>query len=136
MDMVDYSGRGGPLLVDFYSVGLDGEPGENDIVRPDIEVVEGGSGNDKFTAHLAGVTLRGNRGDDTLQGSVGDDIWAAAPARTPSPAAAATTAVTGGPATTPSPAATETTPSRLATARRTRWSAARAPTPCRRTPST
>lgn len=74
IDTIDYSARTRPLLVDFYSVGLDGEPGENDIVRPDIEVVEGGPAGDTFTAQLFPVTLNGNGGDDELQGGAGDDL--------------------------------------------------------------
>jgi Ca2+-binding RTX toxin-like protein len=75
-DVIDYSSRTGSLIVDFYDRGPDGEFGEEDIVRPDIEGVNGGAGKDKLTASTGPVSFNGNGGDDTLQGNIGDDVLA------------------------------------------------------------
>jgi Ca2+-binding RTX toxin-like protein len=48
--------------------------GEGDDVRGDIEVVEGGSGNDVIVGNAADNTLLGGAGDDTLIGGAGDDV--------------------------------------------------------------
>lgn len=52
----------------------DGQADEGDDVRPDVEILEGGSGNDVITGNAGNNTLLGGLGDDTLIGGAGDDV--------------------------------------------------------------
>ncbi len=52
----------------------DGQAGENDNVRSDVENVIGGDGNDLLVGSSANNTLLGGAGNDTLRGSAGDDL--------------------------------------------------------------
>lgn len=85
-DTVTYAGRTNPVTVDITEVigelADDGEAGEKDFVRADIETVIGGNGNDKLTGTVttlttAGLTrnnrLVGGPGNDTLLGLDGND---------------------------------------------------------------
>lgn len=51
----------------------DGPAGENDNVHSDIEILQGGLGNDTMTSGLSGTWFYGNKGDDLFVGSVSDD---------------------------------------------------------------
>jgi Ca2+-binding RTX toxin-like protein len=79
-DAVDYSTRTANLVVSSDDVANDGAAGELDNVGLDVEVIQGGSGNDSITAGDGdpftldpASTLRGNGGDDTLTGGDSGD---------------------------------------------------------------
>ena len=92
-DRVSYGDRTAPVSVTIDGVADDGEAGEADNVRPDVEYVGGGSGSDTLTGSagpnylyggsgrdvlngLGGAdTLRGGRGPDTENGGDGDDSF-------------------------------------------------------------
>lgn len=83
-DTVRYGGRSQPVTVTIGSQSNDGESGEGDDVRADVEGVTGGSAADSLTCSVTtGCTLRGggggdlltgNTGPDTLHGEAGDDV--------------------------------------------------------------
>jgi Ca2+-binding RTX toxin-like protein len=73
-DTADYQLRTGPLTITLDNGALDGEAGEKDNVRSDIEVVIGGTNNDVMTGSAANDTFHGGLGVDTLNGGAGDDI--------------------------------------------------------------
>ncbi len=75
-DVVDFKGRTGNLTITFNNSIGDGETGENDNIRTDVEGVIGGSGNDLIDAssHPSGVMLDGAAGNDTLIGSNSADV--------------------------------------------------------------
>jgi Ca2+-binding RTX toxin-like protein len=73
IDVLDYSDRTNPLTITLDGQPGDGEAGENDNDAPDIEIVNGGSGNDAITGSDADNVLNGNGGNDTLNGAGGDD---------------------------------------------------------------
>ncbi len=75
-DTVDYKTRTGDLTVTIGESANDGENGENDNVRTDVEGIIGGSGDDTLDASgaLEGVLLDGADGNDTLIGSAFDDV--------------------------------------------------------------
>lgn len=74
-DVMDYSRRHGDVDVCIGVEANDGEAGEHDNVHTDIEVVYGGSANDKLRSWgTHGVTLYGNGGNDTLYGTASDDL--------------------------------------------------------------
>lgn len=52
----------------------DGESGEGDDVRDDIEVLLGGAGDDTLTMGSGANTAYGGEGDDTLAGGAGSDV--------------------------------------------------------------
>jgi Ca2+-binding RTX toxin-like protein len=64
-DVASYAGRSAGVLVDLAVGGGDGQPGENDDIRPDVEEVQGGGGSD---------TLHGDGGAKSLFGGPGDDF--------------------------------------------------------------
>jgi Ca2+-binding RTX toxin-like protein len=83
IDFVSYYGRTGNLTVTMAGNNNDGAVGEQDNVRPDIEKLTAGSGNDVLTGSVAdnqieggegADTVAGGDGRDTLFGSNGDDI--------------------------------------------------------------
>jgi Ca2+-binding RTX toxin-like protein len=78
-DTVDYKGRTTALFIGIGSVADDGEAGEGDNVRTDIEGAIGGSGNDTFLAGPSPVVFDGAAGNDTMTGSGGNDILIGGP---------------------------------------------------------
>ncbi|HEY3015385.1 MAG TPA: hypothetical protein VGJ41_09775, partial [Nocardioides sp.] len=74
-DGVTYAGRTAAVTVDIDDgFGDDGEAGEGDTVRTDIEAVTGGAGNDRLTGSDAFNNLFGEGGDDTIFG-LGSGDW-------------------------------------------------------------
>lgn len=75
-DAVDFKGRTAGLNISIDNAAGDGEGGENDNVRTDIEGVIAGSGNDTINASGApgGVTIDGAAGSDTIIGSAFNDV--------------------------------------------------------------
>jgi Ca2+-binding RTX toxin-like protein len=65
--------RTNPVFVALDSVAADGETKERDNVANDIEVIAGGSANDRLEGGPGNETLIGNQGDDILNGLGGDD---------------------------------------------------------------
>lgn len=82
-DTVDYSGRASGVTVNMQTDNGDGEAGENDDVRNDVETIIGSNFNDNITANGTrnyrfegrnGVDiLIGGSGNDTLKGGLGVD---------------------------------------------------------------
>jgi hypothetical protein len=81
-DTIDYAGRTQPLRISLDNVVNDGESGEGDNVRSNVENLYGGSAGDILDSFGAfsrldgrgGIdTLRGGDGPDTLIGGPGDD---------------------------------------------------------------
>jgi Ca2+-binding RTX toxin-like protein len=73
-DTADYQLRTADLTIILDNGALDGESGEKDNVRSDIEIVIGGSGNDTLTGSAANDTFHGGPGNDTINGGAGDDL--------------------------------------------------------------
>jgi len=73
VDTADYQLRTAPLTIILDGGALDGEAGEKDNVKSDIEIVIGGTDNDVITGSAASDTLHGGAGNDTLNGGAGDD---------------------------------------------------------------
>jgi hypothetical protein len=65
-DAVDYSGRGVAVVADIDDAADDGEAGESDDVRTDVEALIGGQGPDRLAGSPASNTLSGNGGDDVI----------------------------------------------------------------------
>jgi Ca2+-binding RTX toxin-like protein len=85
-DWVDYSERTTAVSITFDDVSNDGEFGEVDVVRSDIENARGGDGDDTITGNASANGLfggagndaiTGGAGSDTLRGEAGNDILAA-----------------------------------------------------------
>lgn len=73
-DAIDYSSRVGNLTVGLGALPDDGEAGEGDNVRTDIEIIFCGSGNDKVsTTSSKSIEIYGYAGNDTLNGGSGND---------------------------------------------------------------
>ena len=73
IDSVTYSDRSGGVSVTLDNVVNDGEAGENDNVRSDVQNVIGGSGNDVLTGSAGTNVLAGAAGNDVLDGGTGPD---------------------------------------------------------------
>jgi Ca2+-binding RTX toxin-like protein len=74
-DTVDYNQRTKDLVIGLGTAADDGEVGENDNVRTDLEVVIGGNGNDKISTNSGrSVEFYGRGGNDTLIGGSGADL--------------------------------------------------------------
>jgi Ca2+-binding RTX toxin-like protein len=73
-DEVQYNSRSNAVTVDNDDVADDGESGERDNVRSDVEMLSGGRGNDRITGSERDDLLFGNAGNDTLSGLGGDDF--------------------------------------------------------------
>jgi hypothetical protein len=132
-DLVSYSARTEPIMVDFSNPAFqphgssnDGPPGTRDHIRT-VETVLGGSGNDVMKAAGDPITFRGGDGDDTLTGSPSAETLIGEPARTPWMRSVAPTRCSRAPGLTTS---------RRATARSTSSIAGPIPTPPTRTRST
>lgn len=72
-DTVDYSGRGGAVLIRLNGTPVSGEAGENDTVGADVEGALGGAGNDTIVGNDLGDRLYGSGGNDTITGGAGED---------------------------------------------------------------
>jgi Ca2+-binding RTX toxin-like protein len=83
-DTVTYAGRTNGVVADADGLADDGEPGEGDLIRGNVEHIVGGRGNDLLTASTSrgstsggpivlGSTLEGRAGNDLLRGSRGRD---------------------------------------------------------------
>jgi Ca2+-binding RTX toxin-like protein len=78
-DVLSYVERAGAVSVDADVVADDGESGEGDDVRADVETLIGGAGNDRLLGSSSNNTLIGGPGDDILDGSSGDDTFVTGP---------------------------------------------------------
>jgi Ca2+-binding RTX toxin-like protein len=76
-DTVTYAARGvgEDVTVTIDNVANDGESGELDNVKTDVENLIGGAGDDNFTGSASANVLTGGAGDDTLNGGAGDDTF-------------------------------------------------------------
>ncbi|MEY2426502.1 MAG: hypothetical protein QOI61_2074, partial [Actinomycetota bacterium] len=72
-DSVSYAGRSAAVTVRLDGVANDGEAGEGDDVRADVENVTGGNGNDTLVGSASANRLDGGPGADTVSGGGGDD---------------------------------------------------------------
>ncbi len=73
-DVADYSDRTADLFITQDGEPDDGEAGEGDRVRLNIEVIIGGSGNDTIRAGELDETIYGGLGNDIIDGWEGNDI--------------------------------------------------------------
>ncbi|HEX5620620.1 MAG TPA: calcium-binding protein [Solirubrobacteraceae bacterium] len=67
-DTADYSARTEPVTADLDGAADDGETAEADNVRPDVERLLGGAGDDTLTGNNAANVLDGGVGNDILDG--------------------------------------------------------------------
>ena len=75
-DTVDYSARTNDLTVTMDGAAAnDGESGEGDNVKSDVENILCGSGNDTVTGNSLNNRIDGAGGNDTLNGGAGDDVF-------------------------------------------------------------
>jgi uncharacterized delta-60 repeat protein len=73
-DMVDYQGRSAAVRVTLdNNTADDGEAGEGDYARDDVENVNGGRGDDRIFGTDAANVFHGNGGNDELYGRGGTD---------------------------------------------------------------
>jgi Ca2+-binding RTX toxin-like protein len=72
-DTASYAGRAAGVSVNLDFPSGDGQPGENDDIRPDVEEVAGGSGNDSLIGDGGAKSLFGGPGDDFIDGGNGAD---------------------------------------------------------------
>jgi Ca2+-binding RTX toxin-like protein len=83
-DTVTYAGRANGVVADADGLADDGEPGEGDLIRRNVERIVGGGGSDVLTASTSrtftssgpsvlGSRLEGRAGNDLLRGSRGPD---------------------------------------------------------------
>jgi Ca2+-binding RTX toxin-like protein len=73
VDTVNYFGRTGDLTITLDNNANDGLAGEHDNVKPDVERIFSGFGNDTLTGSPADNTINGSAGNDTIKGGPGDD---------------------------------------------------------------
>lgn len=75
-DTVDYSTRNVGVNATLEGFANDGQSGEGDNIGSDIEIINGGWGNDYITGNLSDAVARvlnGNAGNDTVIGGLGAD---------------------------------------------------------------
>jgi Ca2+-binding RTX toxin-like protein len=75
-DTLDYSARSADLTVDADNSSDDGESGERDNLRTDVEIVVSGRGDDRLTGNSAANAIFGGDGDDLIKGGGGADALA------------------------------------------------------------
>jgi Ca2+-binding RTX toxin-like protein len=74
-DAAVYSERSQPLAISLDDLAGDGEAGEGDNVRGDVEDAIGGDGDDAITGSAADNVLSGGAGADRLDGGAGFDTF-------------------------------------------------------------
>jgi Ca2+-binding RTX toxin-like protein len=72
-DEVNYAGRSVPVVVTIGDGGNDGQGGEHDDVKGDVEAVTGGNADDQLRGSANAEALRGGPGGDVLDGGGGAD---------------------------------------------------------------
>ncbi|HTQ04387.1 MAG TPA: calcium-binding protein [Polyangiaceae bacterium] len=72
-DRVDYQGRTNALTILLDTAANDGETGEKDNIKADVEIVIGGSGNDTITGSANADIIHGGPGDDVINAGGGND---------------------------------------------------------------
>lgn len=73
-DRADYQLRTNALTILVDGNANDGESGEKDNIKNDVEIILGGDGNDTITGSANGDEIHGGPGDDTIYGGAGNDI--------------------------------------------------------------
>jgi Ca2+-binding RTX toxin-like protein len=73
-DSAGYNTRSVNLTITLDGLANDGQTGEGDNVRGDVEGVTGGTGDDTITGNAAPNSLWGNGGDDIVDGRDGADL--------------------------------------------------------------
>lgn len=73
VDAASYQPRTATVHVTLDTLANDGQPGEGDTIRTDVENVTGGSGSDRLIGSAANNILSGREGNDTLTGNAGND---------------------------------------------------------------
>ena len=73
-DTVTYATRVAPVTVSLDGLGGDGETGEDDTIRGDVEAVTGGAADDTLVGGPAADTLSGGLGADVLRGEASADV--------------------------------------------------------------
>src|SRR4051812_38314695 len=73
-DVADYGSRGVSLQISVDGLANDGQQGETDNVKTDVENVTGGSAGDALIGGTVANVLLGGGGDDTLDGDAANDI--------------------------------------------------------------
>lgn len=74
-DLVSYASRTNAVTVTIENSANDGESGELDNVRSDVENITGGAGDDTITGSSSANVIDGGAGDDTLNGGAGNDTF-------------------------------------------------------------
>jgi serralysin len=73
-DLVEYQGYKKPLTVSLNGVSRDdGVAGEHDTVGADVEILNGGSGNDRLVGNATANEINGFAGNDAILGGGGND---------------------------------------------------------------
>jgi Ca2+-binding RTX toxin-like protein len=72
-DELTYYARSENLTLQANGVANSGAAGEKDRIDTDVEMLEGGHGDDSITGSAGNDTLRGNAGNDTIRGNGGND---------------------------------------------------------------
>jgi Ca2+-binding RTX toxin-like protein len=72
-DRVSYGLRSLPVVTTKDGIANDGQEGEGDDIRPDVERITGGLANDSVGGGADADVLDGGPGDDTVNGFDGDD---------------------------------------------------------------
>lgn len=73
-DLASYFSRKKAVFVSLDDKAKDGQAGEGDNVRSDVEDIDGGAGDDVLRGSSAANRLRGNGGNDSLYGGQGSDL--------------------------------------------------------------
>jgi Ca2+-binding RTX toxin-like protein len=73
-DMASYASRSAAVTVNLAAPGGDGQPGENDDVKGDVEKLRAGLGNDTLVGDGGTNFLDGGPGNDTLNAGGGQDL--------------------------------------------------------------
>jgi Ca2+-binding RTX toxin-like protein len=73
VDTANFSDHAGAVTVTLDGAANDGAPGENDVVRGDVENVDGSDAADTIVGDAGPNVLSGGGGDDRIAGGPGDD---------------------------------------------------------------
>lgn len=74
IDIVSYATRTRRVVADFQGDADDGQRGEGDQIRRDVEELQGGEGNDRLTGNSRANRIDGGPGADRIRGGNGPDV--------------------------------------------------------------